>query len=197
MSSSLRAPTPLEYTTILAVVLVIGLIVVGLAMFFSQSSGDVTQTEAQTYWASQAYPLRVSAMQGYYYSAVPTSGEIALSIENVDSKPITLTGLVLEPYSDTGESFAAYTNHSASGASGTYWGSSTPASPLWSNSITLVPNQRMSIYLRANTLCSTAGTASASTERFKNYLTIYYQTQDFSGLSFRGIKPIMGRCNPS
>ncbi len=197
MSSSLRAQTTLEYTTILAVVLVIGLIVIGLAMFFSQSSGGMTQTEAETYWASQARPIRVLGMQGYYYAGTPASGEIALSVENIDSKPITIMGLVLEPYTDDAEAFSTYTNHSADGTAGTFWDSSTPASPYWSNGVTLSPNERHSFYIRAPTICSNAGTASASTERFKNYLTIHYQTPDFTGLSFRGIKPIMGSCNPS
>ncbi len=195
-SSTRRAQTTLEYTTILAVVLVIGLIVIGLAMFFGQSAGDVTQTEAQTYWASQAQPLRITAMQGYYYTSASTNGEVALVIENVDSKPITLMGLVFEPNIGSDQLFSAYTNHSVSGAPGTFWGSSSVNSPTWtSGGITIVPNQKLSIFVRATTLCSTSSSASASTERFKNYLTLYYQTRDFTGLSFRGTKPIMGRCN--
>jgi hypothetical protein len=192
-----KGQTTLEYTTILAVVLVIGLIVVGLTLFFSQSSGSVTEAEAEAYWASQARPIRVIGMQGYYYSSMPSSGEIGIVVENIDSKPITITGLLLEPYSDSAEEFSTYANHSTDGSTTTLIGVSTPSSPLWENGIRLAPNERYSFFIRAATICSTSTSASASSERFRNYLTIYYNTPDFTGLSFKGLKPIMGKCHSS
>ena len=194
--SSTRGQTSMEFTIILAVVLIIGLIVIGLAMYFSMGSSDVSDTEAKTYWATQARPLRISEMAGYYYAApsYQGNGEIALKIENVDTKPITLTGIMMEPDSGT---YDAYSSHSTAGAYMTIWGTSTTADPTWTNGIKLAPNEQRTIYIRAANLCSNSGVNGSSTERFKNYVTLYYDTPDFTGLSFRGVKPIKGSCSPS
>jgi len=189
----------MEFTIILAVVLIIGLIVIGLAMFFALGSGDVSDTEAKTYWATQVRPLRISEMAGYYYTTgAPELGEIALRIENVDGKPITLMGIVMEP--DNGYTYEAYRAHSTDGTEGTSWDWSTAADPLWDNSnggIRLAPNEAVTIYVRSSNLCSNLGSYGASTERFKNYVTLYYETPDFTGLSFKGVKPIKGSCSPT
>ena len=189
-----RGQTSMEFTIILAVVLIIGLIVIGLAMYFSMGSSDVSDTEAKTYWATQARPLRISEMAGYYYTSnSPGTGEIALKIENVDTKPITLTGIMM---ADTG-TYTAYRSHSTAGDLQVPWGISSDADPTWDNGIKLAPNQAMTIYVRADNLCSNTGSNGASSERFKNYVTLYYDTADFSGLSFKGVKPIKGTCSPS
>lgn len=193
-----RGQTSMEFTIILAVVLIIGLIVIGLAMFFALGSGDVSDTEAKAYWATQVRPLRISEMAGYYYSGATSLGEIALKIENIDSKPITLKGIIMEP--NSGQQYDAYKTHSTDGTTGTLWDYSTAASPTWihqSGGIRLAPNEAVTIYVRSNNLCSDLGSDGASTERFKNYLTFYYETPDFTGLSFKGVKPIKGSCSPS
>lgn len=200
-SSSPRAQTTVEYMIILAIVLVIGLIVIGLAMFFSQSSGDVTQSETNAYWASQVRPLRIVDMQGYDYAASPGTGEIALLIENVDSKPITIRGFSTEPYSAANEAYAVCANHSVTGGdspcpSGTSLGTSG-AGAVNGLSVKLAPNERKAFYLRPTSACSNSGAGEASTDRFRKYLTIYYDTSNFPGLSFRGVKPIAGKCNPA
>jgi len=195
--SPIRGQTSMEFTIILAVVLIIGLIVIGLAMYFSMGSSDVSDTEAKTYWSTQARPLRISDMAGYFYSGTSyeDNGEIALKIENVDTKPITLTGIMM---ADTG-TYSAYLVHSSNGAlPGSAWGVSGTGngqSLTWANGIKLAPSQQLTIYIRASNLCSTGGTNGASSERFKNYVTLYYNTPDFTGLSFKGVKPIKGSCS--
>ncbi len=200
-NNSSRAQTTVEYMIILAIVLVIGLIVIGLAMFFSQSSGDVAQSETSAYWASQVRPLRIIDMQGYSYTASPGTGEIALYIENVDSKPITIRGFKTEPYSVISESYAVCANHSATGSDSPCPGSTSygtsGAGATSGISVKLAPNERKAFYLRPTSACSNAGVGEASTDRFRKYLTIYYDTPTFSGLSFKGVKPITGKCNPA
>ena len=176
---------------ILAIVLVIGLVVIGLAMFFSQSSGDVTQSETNAYWATQVRPLRIIDMQGYYYGT--GTGEIALMLENVDSKPITVRGFVTEP-GVGGENYAVCSTHSCQG------GSNIGTSGLGASnglSVKLSPGQKMAFYLQPTTACSNSGLGEASTTRFRKYLTIYYDTPSFTGLSFKGVKQIAGVCNPA
>ncbi len=200
-SSSPRAQTTVEYMIILAIVLVIGLIVIGLAMFFSQSSGDIAQSETNAYWATQVRPLRIVDMQGYYYAGTPGTGEIALSIENVDSKPITILGFMTEPYSVVSESYAVCANHSVTGSDSPCPGSTSlgtsGAGATQGISVKLAPNERKEFYLRPTTACSNSGSGEASTDRFRKYLTVYYDTPTFTGLSFKGVKPIAGRCNPA
>ena len=201
-SSSTRAQTTVEYMIILAIVLVIGLVVIGLAMFFSQSSGDVTQSETNAYWASQVRPLSIVDMQGYDYTATsPGRGEIALYLENVDSKPITIRGFATEPYSDVSESYPVCANHSADGTDspcpdGTSLGTSGEGATQ-GISVKLAPNERKAFYLRPTSACSNSGAGEATADRFRKYLTIYYDTPNFPGLSFRGVKEISGKCNPA
>ena len=197
---STRGQTSVEFAVILAVVLIIGLLVIGLALFFSMGSSDISESDARTYWATQVRPMRISEMAGYHYTAgcdpgpcTYPSGEIALKIENVDSKPITLVGIRMEPDSGT---YKAYKTHSDDGTEQTLWGTSTTANPRWTNGIAIAPGDMTTVYVRAANLCSDAGTNGASADRFKNYLTLYYETPDLVGLSFRGTLPIKGPCSP-
>jgi len=203
MASSLssRGQTSVEFSVILAVVLIIGLLVVGLGLFFGMGSSDISETDARAYWATQVRPLRISEMAGYHYTdgcdtggCTYPMGEIALKIENVDSKPITLKGVIMDP---TDNSYYAYKTHSDDGSDQTQWDYSTPGHLRWTNGISISPGEQTTIYIRAVNLCSDLGDAGSSTERFKNYLTLYYETPDLTGLSFRGTLPIKGPCSPS
>ncbi len=85
-----KAQVSSEFIVILGVVLVIAMVAIGLTLFFSQSSKDITENEARMYWSSQPRPLRVLD-----YSCV-NGGDLSLLIENIDSKPINLTGFVVD-----------------------------------------------------------------------------------------------------
>ena len=190
-----KAQISSEFLVILGVVLVVALVAVGLTLLFSQTSQDITENEARAYWSSQAQPLRIVEYEGFYYSSVPATGELGLLVENVDSKPITIRSFVLEPY-DSETSFSVYANHSTSGGTGglTLLGTSGSAA-LTGLDIELAPSEKVSFYLRSQTLCSTSGEGRANNYSFENDLTIYYDTPYFSGLSFKGVKPVRGKCN--
>jgi len=185
-----------EFLVILGVVLVVAMVAVGLTLLFSQSSRDISENEARAYWASQVQPLRLLEYEGFYYAGAPTLGELALVIENVDSKPITLRSLVLSPYGDE-TSFIVYSTHSASGALGTELLPSHDSGPdnLDGLNVELAPSEKLTVYLRTETSCATQRIARANTNNFESNLTIYYDTPYFTGLSFEGLKPISGRCN--
>lgn len=196
-----RGQTTVEYLVILATVLVIGLIAVGLSLFYSQTSGDITQAESVAYWSSQVRPLRVYDMQGYAYSN-GAPGEIALVLENLDSKPITVKNFVLEPYPASGSGMNASFNHSADGSQMSAISPGNGAGPgvLYANqfSVKLAPSAKQAFYLRTGYLCTNSGqTTGTNNQSFKATLTIYYDTPNFPQLSFKGIKPILGRCNPA
>lgn len=184
-----------EFLVILGVILVVAMVAVGLTLLFSQSSRDIAENESRAYWASQPQPLRILEYEGFYYSGVPANGEIALLLENVDSKPITIKGFVLEPY-DSETSFNVYSSHSTDG-------STNPSTLIGTSgfaakdglTVELAPSERYTFYLRPQVACSTSEDGRANTEFFENELTIYYDTPYFSGLSFKGVKNIVGRCN--
>ena len=197
--SSIRGQTSMEFTVILAVVLIIGLMVIGLGLFFGMGSSDVSDTDAKTYWATQVRPLRISEMAGYYYTTSNVRGEIALKIENVDSKPITIKGITLGsvPY-------LAFSIHSADGivpatTDSSYLGSATASGGRWTKNLTVSPGEQITVYIRAPDACTKylGGLPGSSTERFKNNVTFYYETPDIVGLTFKGVKPIKGACSPT
>ncbi|MFA5108628.1 MAG: hypothetical protein WC492_03805 [Candidatus Micrarchaeia archaeon] len=194
----LKGQLSAEFLIILGVVLLVALVAVSLSIFFTQSSQDISQTESSAYWSTQAQPVRIVDMEGYYYASTPSSGEISLLLENIDSKPITIKSFVLEPYgSET--TFNVYSNHSSAGSTTglTLYGTAG-ASALTGLSITLAPSERKSVYLRTAVACSdTTTTVRTSTSKYYNDFTIYYDTPYFSGLSFKGLRPISGRCNPN
>ncbi|MDE1797997.1 MAG: class III signal peptide-containing protein [Candidatus Micrarchaeota archaeon] len=191
--------TSVEYLMIMAVVLVVALIAIGLSLFFTQSSGDVLQSETVTYWSTQVPPpFRILEMQGYYYSGTPGTGELALVFQNVDTKPAYLRNLVLTP--NDGTNMELWDNHSTSGSSPSCCdlGAIGPGVAYGSQpNITFAPSQKKTLYVRVTYACSNAGTTSTdSTTRFYDNLTIYYDSPYYTQLSFTGIKPIQGRCNP-
>lgn len=187
-----------EFLIILAIVLIVALVAVGLSSFFLQSSGDVVQSETDTYWATQVRPLRVDQMQGYYYSGAPSSGEIAIVIQNVDSKPLTLRNIVLDAYPVGSDTFGVYTQHSSDGSTnGGSVGTAGPSVAYGSQfNYTLKPSEKVAFYLRLAYACADSDPTGGSNNLFLKNLTLYYDTPYFTQLSFRGIKPIRGRCNP-
>lgn len=185
-----------EYLIIIGVVLVIALIVVGLSTFFASSSQDINQTEVDTYWSTQVRPLRLMAMQGHYYGA-SYGGEIALLVQNIDSKPVTLRNIIMGPDVNT---ISVYSNHSTSGApAGTplgYAGQNYKASP--NLSIVISPSERVAIYLRVNDTSGSGFCADSFNSRsFRKNLTLQYDTPYFSQNYFAGVKPIQGKCSQS
>ncbi len=200
MSSCNRSgQATVEYLIILATVLVVALVAIGLSLFFTQSSGDVLQSETNTYWSTQVPPpFRIVQMQGYYYSGNPGSGEIALVIQNVDSKPAYLRNIVLDPYPGS-SNMELYGNHSIDGSVATYdLGTLGPGVAYGSQvNISFAPSESKAFFIRLPYACSNSGTTSTdATNRFYQNLTFYYDTPYFTQLSFKGIKPIQGRCNP-
>ena len=194
----LKGQLSAEFLIILGVVLLVALVAVSLSIFFTQSSQDISQTESEAYWSTQAQPIRIVDMEGYYYAATPSSGEISLLLENLDSKPITIKSFVLEPYGSEA-TFNVYANHSTAGSTIglTSYGTAGTGS-LSGLSITLAPSERKAVYMRTEVACSsTTTTVRTSTSKYYNDLTIYYNTPYFSGLSFKGLRPISGRCNPN
>ncbi|MFN3909928.1 MAG: hypothetical protein ACK4J0_01705 [Candidatus Anstonellaceae archaeon] len=193
-----KAQLSTEFLIILAIVLVIVLVVISISIFFVESSSEINQKQLEVYWASQASPIRIVQMQGYFYSSSPLLGEIALILENIDSKPITIKSFVLEPYgSET--TFNVYANHSTSGSTSglTLYGTAGPSS-LTGLNITFAPGEKKDVYLRTSLACAnTSATILTSTEKFLSYFTIYYDTPYFSGLSFKGQKQIGGKCASS
>ncbi|GEM_PF-2822257 len=190
-----KAQSSVEYLMIIGVVLVIALVVIGLSMFFTSTAP--VQEEIEVYWATQVRPLRVIAMQGYYYSSVaPTNGELALTIQNIDSKPITLRNIILSPY-PVASDLSVFSNHSATGAASTgligYAGPNFASNP--NISITLAPSEKVSIFIRGNT----TGTYFCSTGNdelhFRKTMSFQYDTPYFTQNIFTGIKPMQGGCN--
>lgn len=179
-----------EFLVILGVIMVVALVAIGLTLFFTQSSWEVSQSEINAYWSTQAAPIRVVEMKGYFYSSSPSIGELALILENVDSKPITIKSLVLSPAE------SSYSVYSARGGTGTLLGTSGSGA-LSGLDIELAPSERATVYIRTASLCTT-GTAYtlANSESFRSDFTIYYDTPYFTGLSFEGAKPVAGKCNP-
>ncbi|MFH1307100.1 MAG: class III signal peptide-containing protein [Candidatus Micrarchaeota archaeon] len=193
-----KAQISAEFLVILGVVLLVALVAVGLAMFFTESSWQISQSEIAAYWATQAHPIRVIEMQGYYYASFPNSGEVAVLLENVDSKPITIKSFVIEPYG-TETTFTVYAAHSSDGGTGgiTSYGTAGAGS-LNGLDVDLAPSERKAFYLRTAVACSDSGTTDqANSDKFYNDFTIYYDTPYFPNLSFKGIKPITSKCTPS
>ncbi len=192
ISSEKKAQTSVEYLVILGVILVIALIAIGLSIFFGQTQGDAVMQETRTYWSAQAFPIKIMDMQGYTYpdASAGTLGEIGLVLENDDSKPLNITGLALD-----GEStFNVYSTHSVSGSLGTaISGDSSGINPAYG--IKLSPGDQYTIYLRPGTACKYSSGNPPTT--FSRNLTITYKSRYFSGITFKGVKPIMGKCNPS
>jgi hypothetical protein len=189
-----RGQLSVEFLVILGVIMTVALVAIGLTLFFTQSSWEVSQSEINAYWSTQAAPIRVVEMKGYYYSGDPDLGELAMILENVDSKPITIKSLVLSPAES---SYNVYSTHSASGSTGTLLGTSG-SSALTGLDVELAPSEKTTVYIRTASVCTT-GTAYTSTtlESFRSNLIIYYDTSYFTGLSFEGAKPVGGKCNPS
>ncbi|MEM4137589.1 MAG: hypothetical protein QXH71_02410 [Candidatus Anstonellaceae archaeon] len=192
----MKAQLSAEFLVILAVVLLISLVVISISLFFVQSSSEINQKQLEVYWSAEAAPFRIIQMQGYFYSSYPTLGEIALLLENVDSKPITIRNFVLEPYgSET--VFYVYANHSTSGSSSglTLYGTAGPGTSNGLN-ISFFPGEKKAVYLRTSVACSNSSiTPLTAPDKFLNYLTIYYDTPYFTSLSFRGQKQIGGKCS--
>ncbi len=189
-----KAQTSVEYLIILGVILVIALIAIGLSLFFGQTQGDAVMQETRTYWSMQAFPIKVIDMQGYTYpsAAAGTTGEIALVLENDDTKPLNVTGLALD-----GETFSLHARdtHSVTGDQpGTDLGvvsNLLPANP----GIKLSPGDQYTIYLRPPAACKyISGNPPTS---FSRNLTITYRSRYFTGIAFKGAKPVAGKCSPS
>ncbi|PIT84448.1 hypothetical protein COU37_03590 [Candidatus Micrarchaeota archaeon CG10_big_fil_rev_8_21_14_0_10_45_29] len=184
-----------EYLMILGVVMLVALVAIGLTIFFTQGAWDISQSEISSYWATQAHPIRVTEMEGYYYGT-SLNGEIALVLENVDTKVITIKNFIIEPYGVT-ETFGVYDAHHSTGAgvTGNSLGTAGVSQTL-STTIVLAPGEKEEVYLRPTMACSDSGEGRADTEKFYNELTIVYDTPYFEDISFKGAKPIGGRCNP-
>jgi uncharacterized membrane protein len=196
MDKSKKAQISVEFLVIMGIILLIALVVIAIVTFFIQSSSELNQSQIEFYWSTQASPIRIVQMQGYYYNSYPNLGEIALVLENKDSKPITIKSFVLEPY-DSEYTFSVYANHSTTGSSSglTLYGQAGPNN-LNGLDILINPGEKVAVYLRTTLACSnSSATDYTSPEKFLNYLTIYYQTPYFSDLSFKGLKPIAGRCS--
>lgn len=168
-----------EYLVIFALILTIALVAIGLSIFFIQQSSEVNESEVRTYWATQVRPVRIVDMQGF------TSGtKLALMLENVDDKHITITNMTLEP-PDGG---ASINFQDSSGAS---YGTTA----IGISNFQLAPGEKKAIYLVTSAVCTDSGTGTANSEKYYNYLTIHYDTPYFSGLKFKGLKQLAGKCN--
>ena len=193
-----KAQISVEFLAILAIVLVIILFVITLSLSFIQAGGEVNESQLALYWSTQANPIRIVQMQGYYYNATPNSGELALILENTDIKPLKIRNFVIEPYgSET--TFAVYANHSVSGSSSglILYGYAGPSQSNGLN-IDLAPGEQKPVYIRTGLICSNSGlTDLTNTNKFLAYFTIYYDTPYFVGLNFKGLKPIAGKCSSS
>lgn len=186
----------IEYIMIIAVVLVLALMVVGLSLFFTSTSGELSQTEIETYWATQTRPIRILSMEGYYYkSGFSTNGEIALVLQNVDSRPVYLRNIILTP-SDTSQTMKIFANHSSNGGDATglygYAGEPYRASPGFS--ITLAPSEKVNVFIRGNSSGFFCNDANDSVH-FRKTITLQYNSSYFGDLFFTGNRPIQGRCN--
>jgi type II secretory pathway pseudopilin PulG len=193
-----KAQISAEFLAILAIVLVIVLFVIGISVSFMQSGQEINESQLALYWSTQANPIRIVQMQGYYYNSYPNLGELALILENTDVKPIKIRNFVLEPYgSET--TFSVYANHSTSGSTSglTFYGYAGP-SQTNSLNIDLAPGEQKPIYIRTGLICSNSSlTDLVNTNKFLAYFTIYYDTPYFTGLNFKGLKPIAGKCSYS
>lgn len=191
-----RGQGSVEYLMIVAVVLVIALVVIGLSMFFTSTAP--VQEEIDVYWATQVRPLRVIAMQAYYYpSAAPANGEIALTLQNIDSKPIYLRNIVLSPYPNSGNELAVYGNHSSNGAAASglygYVGPGYASTP--NISIMLAPSEKINIFLRGNSTGSYFCSVGNDEAHYRKTMSLQYDTPYFQQIIFTGVKPIQGNCN--
>jgi hypothetical protein len=174
----LKGQIAAEYLVIFALILTIALVAIGLSIFFIQQSSEINESEVRTYWATQVRPIRVVDMQGY------TSGpKIALMLENVDDKHITITNMVLEP--PDGGATITFKDAAGAGLGNTAIGISYQ----------LAPGEKKAIFLETNAVCTDSGTGTANSEKYYNFLTIKYDTPYFSGLKFKGVKQIAGKCN--
>ncbi|MFH0927722.1 MAG: hypothetical protein V1822_04035 [Candidatus Micrarchaeota archaeon] len=178
---SKKAQLSSEFIVILGVVLIVAMVAIGLTLLFSQASRDITENEARAYWASQPQPLRMPQYEGYYGA---TAGQLAILIENVDTKPITLRGFVIEPGSGSG---------SITDEDGGELGELGAAGLV--NPPELAPSEKKIFYIATNLLCTGSGIGTANADFFENDFTLYYDTPYFTGLSFKGVKSIKGGCS--
>lgn len=200
MARGYAAQATVEYMVILAIIMVIALVAIGLSLFYTQTSGDIVQSEIDAYWSTQVRPLRIADMQGYYFSGTPTSGELAFVMQNVGTYPMYLRNFVIEPYPVSAGTFTLYGNHSTDGSNAIYNLGSGGPTVAYANqfNITIQPGEKRSLYLRMPYVCdtNTQYVGGGQNTRFYKNLTIYYDTPYFKQLSFKGLKPVSGRCNP-
>ena len=177
-----KAQISTEFLIILATVIIISLVAVSLIIFFGQTQTESSRQEIRSYWAVNAYPIKIMDMQGYVYPVNNRRGEIALLLENSGDRQINITQISLD--GDT-----IYNIYPAHSASGTY-GAAFPA-PL---NIELNPGETRPIFIRPGSAC--LGSTTNKPVAFSRNITFTYKTRQLVGITFKGVKPIVGNCNP-